>query len=101
MDKKLKREIGQIAAKLAPSYYSADQKVLVMGSALINQGQTEHNGKPIDPNKQYWATVEYSYPVNHARRMIKAYIQSGNDGLVEYIKGQREIHEPKQPIKLN
>lgn len=101
MDKELKRQIGQIAAKLPTSYYTANKKVLMKGADCIGRGMTEHDGKPVDPNKKYWTVVEAYYPVNHHRRMIKAFEQNGNKGIAEYINGQREIHAPKPPIKLS
>jgi len=101
MDKELKKQIGQLAAKLPPSYYSANKKVLIIGSECIKRGMTEYNGKLVDPKQKYWVVVEAYYPVNHHKRMIKAFEQKGNKGIAEYIDGQREIHAPKPPIKLN
>jgi len=101
MDKNLRKEIRAMADKMPVSYYSADQKKLVKGSVLLSKDMQEYGGKPIDPELKYWVTVETAYPVNHFRRLIKAYIDNGTDGLIAYVKGQKEIHSAKPPIKLN
>lgn len=96
--KKIRKEIGELAAKLLPSFYDVEEKVL--GEKLIKSNVFEDSeGNPIDPKKIYTLTVPRL--VNHKRRLCDMYKKYGKQGLVEYVKQQAEIHKARNPIDLH
>jgi hypothetical protein len=99
IDKKKEKELHYIANRLQPTWYDANSLCYIKGEELISKGKSEVDGKPVDPEKVYQYTRTVPYPVNHKRRIMKAYIDKGNDGVVEYLKAYNHIMRP-HPINL-
>lgn len=74
LTKAIRKEIKQIADSLLPTKYAAYVK-----------------SKDVKGN--WHKKVEY-FPVNHQRRLEKAYEQNGKQGISDYIKKQTQIHKP-------
>jgi hypothetical protein len=100
LTKRLKNEIKEIAEKLPVSYYEANAGIATTGKDLLKEGVKAFLGKPIEPDKVYTATEGWMFPVNHRRQLERAYTLMGKDGIVEYLKGQNELHHPKPLISF-
>lgn len=89
--KEIKKDLKQIAKDLVfcPEFQINAQGGLVfrtlyqkmLGSELIRLNIAKE-GK-VDPNKYYW--TEARKGINHEKRVIDAYKQNGNQGVVDYL----------------
>lgn len=74
LTRSLRKEIKQIADSLLPTKYAA--------YAYFKD------------SKGNWQRKVEHFPVNHQRRLEKAYEQNGKQGISDYIKKQTQIHKP-------
>lgn len=86
MKKKTKKRLDSIAAQLPVMYETANAHQRIKGSSLLERGITEHKGEEISPYKYYsfWKTIQV--PVNHSRRLKRAFQRNGEKGVLRYIK---------------
>lgn len=96
LTKQIKKEIAQIAQRLPVTLYEANAGVMYKGSQLLAMGMKEINGKAIDKDLSYALPEPWLYPVNHKRQLEKALLQSGKDGVLQYIRDVKELSTPKQ-----
>lgn len=98
LTKKLKQEIRDIAEKLPVSYYAGNAGIATVGKDLLKLGIKDYLGQPIQPDKVYTAKEGWMFPVNHRRQLERAYNLYGKGGIIEYLKGQNDLHNPP-PLK--
>jgi len=82
--KKLKKKIAAEAAKVPQVDINVGEWQNVFGAELLMQGETEVDGKPINPKQLYRQKMPVILAVNHSRRMTKIYKKHGNEGLLAY-----------------
>lgn len=64
------------------------------GSEILEWGTiTEINGKKINPEEMYKVSEPVLIARNHQRRMKKAFLKNGADGIGHYLKGVLKIAE--------
>ena len=85
--KKVLKGIRVRAAEVPQVDINVTEMHTVLGSELLYQGETEIDGKPIDPKKVYKQKMPVILAVNHTRRMKNIFKKFGNEGLLTYYDG--------------
>lgn len=74
----------------------------VKGFELIKQGQYEEdNGRKIDPLTQYTQQMPVIMQINHKRRLINAYKDKGQNGVIEYIRNIKKLAYDQAQAEIN
>ncbi len=85
MGKKAKYKAAKKAAEFLPVVMQAShENHIENGWQMIARGETEINGKPVNPNEVYVNPLPVSMAINHKRRMKKLVNQYGNDIIPVY-----------------
>lgn len=89
------RFINGISKQLPPQGYSVRDTCKVSGKDVLLSNTNEINGEEVDPEKEYFMNIPRYHEVNHKRRMRRAYISSGVEGLINYLKKypKPEVHD--------
>ena len=85
MTKEVEKFIHKLAINLPAVKYAARDKRFVSGSDLILAGHDKED-KNIDPEGRYEIGIPFELPVNHERRLKRAYKRNGKEGLIHYLK---------------
>lgn len=86
MGKKSRAKALRKVAGDLPTMMATTQEVhLVLGSELIDQGQTEYNGQPIRPEILYRQYMPVKMAINHYRRLKRAFNRDGAQGAQQYL----------------
>jgi hypothetical protein len=86
MDKATQRKIMVIAEMLPADNYSTVIKEEIKGEDLLLCGQTEVEGKPIDPEKTYLFNNAFIHQMNHYRRLKRSFLRNGLNGIKNYLR---------------
>jgi len=98
MGKKAKlKALKSLAANLPAINRSSHEEHHLKGSEILSWGTVrEIDGKPIDPEKTYL----YNYPVlmvqNNARRIKRAFLSNGPEGIKSVLQNTLNIVESNQ-----
>jgi hypothetical protein len=92
------KAIKNLAANMPMINEHTNEKHELFGSEILSWGTIkEIDGKPIDPDKKYL----YNFPVmmiqNNRRRMKKAFLKGGEEGIKHYL--QQTLNVVKSNIK--
>jgi hypothetical protein len=102
--KKLKKLIAARAAEVPQVDINVGEWQNVFGAELLMQGETEIDGKPIDPKKLYRQKMPVVMAVNHGRRMAKVFKKHGNEGLLAYydaVDKHNDVTSPPREVARN
>lgn len=66
--------------------YDANELIDITGQDLLLSGQTEVEGKKIDPKLTYRLRIHRAQEVSHMRRVCRAYKKNGFEGVNAYFK---------------
>lgn len=66
--------------------YSFKGTTKVTGEDAILAGNTEINGKEINPDEEYTMTMPFTNTVNHKNRLKSAFRRNGRSGVIKYCK---------------
>lgn len=86
MNKRHLKIINEIANVLPKTQYAAKDRRLVKGEDLILANQTEIDGEPVDPDKEYLMHLPMTIQVNHTNRIKKAFKRHGRAGVIQYVR---------------
>jgi hypothetical protein len=84
--KKEKKLLKNLAKELPETMYRANQSRLVSPEEMLRQ-----RGEVIPAGTLAQMTKSVMVPVNHERRMVKAYEQGGMEAVKEYVRGVMEL----------
>lgn len=90
--KKKLKAMKALANKMVPINEGHTEHHWLKGSEILSWGTiTEIEGKPIDPEKMY----DYRSPVmmihNNQRRMKRAFLRNGSDGVIALLNSNMKI----------
>lgn len=85
MKKKTTKRLRIIANGLPPMRAKKRRYFFRRGSELIKDGLLQIQGKDVLASQYYKFHEDTSVPVNHFRRLKRAYIKDGEPGLLKYI----------------
>lgn len=80
------KKIRAIAGILPSQKYPTVETVEISGADLLLSGQTQVEGKEINPDKTYHMRSPVYNEANHYRRMKRAFEKHGADGISAYLK---------------
>lgn len=92
--------LREYAAKLPDVLHNTHEVHIYSGQELIDMEEEPPKGQIFDPEEKYL----YKYPVqlasNHYRRLKKAYIKNGDDGVVGYLKQVYTLMKQNEQVNL-
>lgn len=85
--KTLSEDINNIIAKEqgSPQMYATKEIVEMKGEDVVLSGI--ESDEEINPDEEYLINMPMYHEVNHNRRLVRAFIKSGHDGVCHYLKG--------------
>lgn len=90
MNKKLQKEMREVAAEMPPFNYTTKESHPITGKELKLTGIAEVNGKPIEDNMVYDMDCPVYHQFNHYRRMKRMYKNNvksiGHDKAYQLVK---------------
>lgn len=84
--KKITHFLKAIAKELPAERYASRNSVVLTGEEILQSGQTESKGEPIDPKQKYIQEVPLIIGKNHFRRLKRSYDSAGFPGVKTYLK---------------
>lgn len=98
--KSKQRILREYAAKLPTVLHNTHEVHIYTGQELIDMEEVPPKGQHFDPERKYL----YKYPVqlasNHYRRLKKAYLKNGDDGIVDYLKQVYILMKRNEQVSL-
>ena len=79
-------KIKKLAKMLPATQYEANVNRMVIGAEIIAKKIDTGKFKTIDPKKRYAVAVKQLFPVNHEKRLVKAYENGGMEAVEDYCK---------------
>ncbi|MCK5614235.1 hypothetical protein KAR91_70875 [Candidatus Pacearchaeota archaeon] len=76
--------IGIIAKALPGQSQASNINSIVSGEDAILAGTNEIEGKEVDPEKEYMIPNRLIMPVDHIKRIKRAFKSNGKNGIIEY-----------------
>lgn len=80
------KKLRAIAAILPSEKYATVETVEISGEDLLLSGQSQVEGKEIDPKKTYLMRSPVYNEANHYRRMKRAFEKHGAAGISAYLR---------------
>ena len=99
LTKQEEKLLREYAAKMPIVMQNAHEVHKMTGAELIEMGYVEQEGEIIIPEKMYAYNAPVQVAANHYRRLKKAWLKNGQDGLKTYIsKITKLIHQHKETV---
>lgn len=94
------KQIRKAAKRMRPEVAEQQITQIVKGARLREMGISEVEGNPIDDKKFYSGTGLVKVPVNHYRKMKKAYTKGGVDATVAYMDESYDRTHPQETPQI-
>jgi hypothetical protein len=98
--KKEAKQLKKMAQELPTTYYEAKRDRIVDGAEALKNKKIDKGGFAVAPNSMYIVSKNDLFPVNHEKRIVKAYEHKGMEGVQEYCTKVLDlVQSSAQPIQ--